>query len=110
MQPVDFTTLMALHHSLVANWIPARCENVVQLDPTTLTLGLRTLDRRRWLTISWHPQAARLHLGEAPPKGPDTFTFSQQLKHQIGQLALVAIAPVAPWERALDCKELVELL
>jgi predicted ribosome quality control (RQC) complex YloA/Tae2 family protein len=102
VQPVDLTTLMALRHSLETDWVPARCENVVQLDPVTLALGLRTLERRRWLRISWHPQAARLHLGDAPPKEPDTFTFSQQLKHQIGQLALVAIAPVAPWERALD--------
>ncbi|WOD38067.1 NFACT family protein [Nodosilinea sp. E11] len=102
MQPVDFTTLMALCHSLEADWVPARCETVVQIDTTTLALGLRTLDQRGWLTISWHPQAARLHLGEAPPKGQDTFTFSQQLKHQINQMALVAIAPVAPWERAID--------
>ncbi|MBD2114499.1 MULTISPECIES: Rqc2 family fibronectin-binding protein [Cyanophyceae] len=102
MQPVDFTTLMALCHSLETDWVPARCETVVQIDTTTLALALRTLDRRGWLTISWHPQAARLHLGDAPPKGQDTFTFSQQLKHQISQLALVAIAPVAPWERAID--------
>ncbi|MBE9155639.1 NFACT family protein [Nodosilinea sp. LEGE 06152] len=102
MQPVDFTTLMALCHSLRADWVPARCETVVQLDTTTLALALRTLDRRGWLTISWHPQAARLHLGDAPPKGQDTFTFSQQLKHQLNQLALVAITPVAPWERAID--------
>ncbi len=102
MQPVDFTTLMAVCHDLRANWLPARCEQVVQCDTTTIAIALRTLDRRGWLTVSWHPQAARLHLGEAPPKGPDTFTFSQQLKHQLNQLALVAIAPVAPWERALD--------
>jgi predicted ribosome quality control (RQC) complex YloA/Tae2 family protein len=102
VQPVDFTTLMAICHSLQTDWVPSRCETVVQLDPTTLVLGLRTLDQRGWLTISWHPQAARLHLGAAPAKGPDTFTFSQQLKHQLNQLALVAIAPLAPWERAID--------
>jgi predicted ribosome quality control (RQC) complex YloA/Tae2 family protein len=59
-------------------------------------MGLRTLDQRGWLTISWHPQAARLHFGDAPPKGQDTFTFSQQLKHQLNQLALVAIQPGGP--------------
>ncbi len=102
MQPVDFTTLMAVAHDLRCHWIPSRCEQVVQCDTTSITMALRTLDRRGWLTISWHPQGARLHLGEAPPKGVDTFTFSQQLKHQLNQLALVAIAPVAPWERVLD--------
>ena len=41
-------------------------------------------------------------MSEAPPKRPDTFTFSQQLKHQLGGLALTQINPLSPWERALD--------
>jgi predicted ribosome quality control (RQC) complex YloA/Tae2 family protein len=102
VQPVDFTTLMAVCHDLQTHWVPSRCEQVVQRDTTSVCMALRTLDQQGWLTISWHPQAARLHFGDAPPKGPDTFTFSQQLKHQLNQLALVAITPVAPWERALD--------
>jgi len=102
VQPVDFTSLKAVCHDLQTHWIPSRCEQVVQCDTTSISMALRTLDKRGWLTISWHPQAARLHFGDAPPKGQDTFTFSQQLKHQLNQLALVAIEPVAPWERALD--------
>lgn len=102
MQPVDFTTLSAICHDLRQGWLPSRCEQVVQVDTTTVSMGLRTLDQRAWLTISWHPQGARLHIGQPPPKRPDTFTFSQQLKHQLNQLALIAIEPVAPWERALD--------
>jgi len=104
MQPVDFTTLMAVCAELRRDWLPARCEQVVQRDPLTLAIALRTLDQRGWLTLSWHPQAARLHPDAPPPKGPDTFTFSQQLKHQLGGYALVAITPVAPWERALDLR------
>nr|WP_199305913.1 NFACT RNA binding domain-containing protein [Pseudanabaena sp. FACHB-2040] len=84
------------------HWIPARCEQVYQRDRNTLCLALRTLDKRGWLTLSWHPQAARIHMGEAPPRTPDTFTLSQQLKHQINGLALVSIETIAPWERALD--------
>ncbi len=102
MQPVDFTTLMATCAELRRDWLPARCEQVVQRDRTTLCMALRTLQQRAWLTIAWHPQAARIHIGEAPPKVPDTFTFSQQLKHQLNGLALVAIVPAAPWERVLD--------
>ncbi|MGD1909204.1 MAG: NFACT family protein [Leptolyngbyaceae cyanobacterium] len=102
MQPVDVTTLMATCADLRQGWLPARCEQIVQRDRTTLCIALRTLKGRDWLTISWHPQAARLHIGAAPPKQPDTFTFSQQLKHQLNGLALVSIEPVAPWERALD--------
>ncbi len=41
-------------------------------------------------------------IGEPPPRTPDTFTFSQQLRHQLGNLALVAIEPLAPWERVAD--------
>ncbi len=102
MQPVDFTTLAAVSADLRSRWLPARCEQVYQRDQYTLFIALRTLDSRGWLAISWHPQAARLHMAEAPPKQPDTFTFSQQLKHQLGGLALTQINPLSPWERALD--------
>lgn len=102
MQPVDFTTLAAVCQDLQEHWIPSRCEQVYQLDRNTVAIALRTLKQREWITISWHPQAARLHIGEPPPRTPDTFTFSQQLKHQLNGLALVAIAPTAPWERVLD--------
>lgn len=102
MQPVDVTTLTAIGHDLRCHWIPARCEQVYQRDRTTISLALRTLTARGWLTLSWHPQAARLHLDQAPPRQPDTFTFSQQLKHQLGGFALVAIDAITPWERVLD--------
>ncbi len=85
------------HHSL-----PARLEQVYQRDRHTLSLALRTLSSRRWLTLCWHPQAAHLCLGNPPPKGVDTFTFSDQLRHQLNGLALVGIEPIAPWERAIN--------
>ncbi|KAM3100156.1 NFACT family protein [Phormidesmis sp. 146-12] len=102
MQPVDLTTLTAACCEIRTDWLPARLEQVYQHDRFTVSLALRTLDRRGWLTISWHPQAARIGVGSPPPRTPDTFTFSQQLRHQVGNLALVAIVPVAAWERALD--------
>lgn len=102
MQPVDFTTLTAACGELRAEWVPGRTEQVYQRDRYTISLGLRTLKRRGWLTISWHPQAARIGMSEPPPRTPDTFTFSDQLRHQLGGLALVAIETIAPWERVLD--------
>jgi predicted ribosome quality control (RQC) complex YloA/Tae2 family protein len=102
VQPVDFTTLKAVSADLRKRWLPARCEQIYQRDPYTLFVALRTLDSRGWLAISWHPQAARIHMAEPPPKRPDTFTFSQQLKHQLGGLALTQINLLSPWERALD--------
>jgi predicted ribosome quality control (RQC) complex YloA/Tae2 family protein len=102
MQPVDFTTLTAACCELRAKWVPGRTEQVYQRDRYTIALGLRTLKHRGWLTISWHPQAARICLGDPPPRTPDTFTFSDQLRHQLSGLALVAIEAIAPWERVLD--------
>ncbi len=102
MQPVDFTTLVAVRQAFITQNLPARLEQVYQCDRFTLALALRTLTGRSWLTISWHPQAARMHCGDAPPRSPDTFTFSQQLWHQLGGLALCDVALVKPWERVLD--------
>ena len=102
MQPVDFTTLTAACAQLRAEWLPARLEQVYQRDRHTVAIALRTLERRGWLTVSWHPQAARVCMADAPPRTPDTFTFSQQLRHQLGGLALVSIEAIAPWERVID--------
>ena len=102
MQPVDYTTLMAVTAELNRDWIPARVEQVYQRDRFTINIALRTLKARPWLTICWHPQAARINLGDAPPRQKDTFTFSDQLRHQLNGLALIALRAIAPWERVLD--------
>jgi predicted ribosome quality control (RQC) complex YloA/Tae2 family protein len=102
LQLVDFTTLTAACAELRAVWLPSRLEQVYQRDRHTVQLGLRTLDQRGWLTLCWHPQAAHLCLGDSPPRTPDTFTFSQQLRHQLSGLALVRIEAIAAWERVVD--------
>lgn len=102
MQPVDFTTLTAAGSEIRDRWLPARSEQVYQRDRYTIAIALRTLKERGWLEICWHPQAAHFCIGSPPPRTPDTFTFSQQLLHQLNGLALVEIAQVAPWERVLD--------
>lgn len=102
MQAVDFTTLTAACQELRRDWVPARLETVYQRDRYTMLLALRTLDRRGWLCVSWHPQAARLCLSQPPPRTPDTFTFSEQLRHQLSGLALVDMVTIAPWERVID--------
>lgn len=102
MQPVDFTTLTATCSELRAQWLPSRLEQVYQRDRYTIAIALRTLNQRGWLQISWHPQAAHICIGDPPPRAPDTFTFSQQLVHLLGGLALVAIEAIAPWERVID--------
>jgi predicted ribosome quality control (RQC) complex YloA/Tae2 family protein len=102
MQSVDYTTLMAVCVELRRDCIPSRVEQVYQRDRFTISLGLRTLKTRPWLTISWHPEAARIHLGNPPPKGKDTFTISDRLRHQLNGLALIAVDEIASWERVID--------
>jgi predicted ribosome quality control (RQC) complex YloA/Tae2 family protein len=102
VQPVDFTTLTAACSELRAQWLPARLEQVYQRDRFTVSLALRTMKGRGWIDLSWHPVAARICLGDPPPRIPDTFTFSEQLRHQLSGLALVSIAPVSSWERVID--------
>ena len=102
MQPVDYTTLMASWVELNRDWIPSRLEQVYQRDRFTICLALRTLKAKPWLTICWHPEAARINIGDPPPRIKDTFTFSDQLRHQLNGLALTEINAIAPWERVLD--------
>lgn len=101
VQPVDLTTLRAICTSLQGT-LPARLETVYQRDRHTLALALRTLKQQYWLTLSWHPQAARICFEPPPPRQPDTFTFSQQLHHQLSRLALVKIDLLHDWERVVD--------
>lgn len=102
MQAVDFTTLTAVCGEVRDRWLPARTEQVHQRDRYTIALLLRTLNQRGWLEICWHPQAAHICIGSPPPRIADTFTFSQQLLHQLNGLALIEIKAIAPWERVVD--------
>ncbi|NJK72202.1 MAG: hypothetical protein HC926_02155 [Synechococcaceae cyanobacterium SM2_3_60] len=100
MQPFDLTTLVAVYHDVVSHWLPARIDNVVQTDLSTVHLSLRTFNARQWLTLCWHPQAARLHLSEQVAMSREVFQF-QQLLLRLKGLALVAIQQPDPWERVL---------
>jgi predicted ribosome quality control (RQC) complex YloA/Tae2 family protein len=102
MQPVDYTTLIATCWELEKEWLPAKVEQVYQRDRYTISLALRTLQQRGWLDLAWHPQGARICLGSPPPRTPDTFTFSDQLRHQLKGFALIKLNIVAPWERVVN--------
>jgi len=102
MQPFDYTTLKAVCYSLQENYLPSRLEQVYQCDRTSISLCLRNIEKKSWLIISWHPQAARICVGNPPPRGKDTFTFSDQLRHLINGYALIGIEIVSDWERVID--------
>ena len=102
MQPVDLTVVRAICAELRADWAPARFEQAYQRDRYTVAIALRTMQGRRWLDLAWHPQAARVCQAEPPPRGADGYSFSDQLRHQLGGLALSTVTPLDPWERVLD--------
>ena len=102
MQTVDYTTLVAICDALSSVYVPARLEQVYQIDRFTISLCLRSLQHKKWLTISWHPQAARICIGNPPPRLKDTFTLSEQLRHLINGYALIAVKIVTDWERVVD--------
>ncbi len=110
MQPVDLTTLRAVQADLTRTeagrdpLLPARVEWIQQTDLWTVIMGLRTLTTRHCLLLCWHPQAARLHLCQPPPKEPDGFQFSQFLQRQLKGLALTELALIDDWERVIDCR------
>ncbi|MGY2802732.1 Rqc2 family fibronectin-binding protein [Thermostichus sp. MS-CIW-25] len=110
MQPVDLTTLRAVLADLTQAKtgrdpvLPARVEWIQQTDLWTVVIGLRTLTARPCLLLCWHPQAARLHLCQPPPKEPDGFQFSQFLQRHLKGLALTELALLDDWERVIDLR------
>ncbi|MBW4699914.1 MAG: NFACT family protein [Aphanocapsa lilacina HA4352-LM1] len=98
MQAVDFTALSAARAEIQSAWIPARVEQIRQDDYQTIKLQLKTFAAQRWLVASCHPQAARLHMGEASRGKGARFSFASTLHQYLGGRVLVRC--VQPqWER-----------
>ncbi|GBF97380.1 hypothetical protein Rsub_11027 [Raphidocelis subcapitata] len=100
-QTLDYTALAACVAELQAEWVPSKVEEVVQPDPYTLSLRLRTPLRQGWLHLSWHPTAARACVGPAPPRGAasEAFSFVEVAGAQLRGLVLTGAALPAAWER-----------
>jgi len=109
LQTVDFTTLALICRELESLVVPARFQDAYQLDGQNLAISLRTLDGNRWLYFSWNPKAARMTLGDPPPKTKErkTYSLSQQIKNSLAGLNLVRISIASPFERiaVLDFSE-----
>lgn len=82
---MDYTTLFAVASSVqAAGWVPARIEGVVQSDPHTVVLRLRSMAGLGQLYISWHPQHSRVCMGDAPTRGAlsESFSLGEQLQQR----------------------------
>jgi predicted ribosome quality control (RQC) complex YloA/Tae2 family protein len=99
-QPMDFTTLSAVCHEL-RQGLPARVEQVVQVDNFTVHFLVKSWTGKATLLVSWHPQTARLHWTSPCPLSANTFVFGQQLAQKLRGLALVSIEFLSAWERVV---------
>lgn len=100
MQPFDFTTLSAALPELINRWIPARVEQVRQEDSHTVKILLRTFEGQRWLVLSSHPEAARLHFGGSSRDKAAKFPFGATLYQYVAGKVLVSCVRT-PWERII---------
>eukprot|EP00887_Chlorella_sp_A99_P006169 scaffold3.g6169.t1 len=78
----DYTTLAAAVEELQA-WLPAKCDQVVQVSAATLALGLRTATARTHLYLSWQQHAAGI-TRDGPPASrgaaSEAFGFGEQVQ------------------------------
>jgi hypothetical protein len=76
-------------------------EVAVQADAYTLVLGLRGLEGKTALHVSWHPDAARVSLGPPPPRvhKSENLSFGEQAQAVLRNLILVEASIPEPWER-----------
>ncbi|MFM8975725.1 MAG: NFACT family protein, partial [Vulcanococcus sp.] len=101
LQAMDYTSLQAVLAELGPQALPSRFEKAQQPDGHSLQLGLRTLERRLWIELSWLAEAPRLLAIAPPPRSGEGSTLAQQLQHGLGGLALVELHQ-PPWERCVE--------
>jgi len=104
VQSVDFTTLTALLDELNDKAIPSKLENVFQSSANKISFGLRTVEAKEWLSLSWHPQHSYLCLSSIAPaakkdKEDQNYTLSALLRSLLQGLALTEAHVAAPYER-----------
>ena len=91
IQIMDLTTLKAVVFELSQDIVPSRFENAQQIDPYTIQLGFRTLEKLTWIEISWLAESPRIVSIPPPKRYGEKSTLARQLKHLLGNLALVEI-------------------
>ena len=94
IQIMDLTTLKAVVFELSQDIVPSRFENAQQIDPYTIQLGFRTLEKLTWIEISWLAESPRIVSIPPPKKHGEKSTLARQLKHLLGNLALVEITQI----------------
>ena len=91
IQIMDLTTLKAVVFELSQEIIPSRFENAQQVDSHTLQLGFRTLEKLKWIEISWFADSPRIVQIVPPKRYGEKSTLAKQIKYLFANLALVEI-------------------
>ena len=103
IQIMDLTTLKAVVFELSQDIVPSRFENAQQIDSHTIQLGFRTLERLKWIEISWLAESPRIVSIPPPKRYGEKSTLAKQLKHLLANLALVEIKQIG-FERIVRFK------
>ena len=91
IQAMDLTTLKAVVFELNQEIVPSRFENSQQIDSHTIQLGFRTLEKLKWIEISWLAESPRVVSIPPPKRYGEKSTLAKQIKHLLINLALVEI-------------------
>lgn len=101
-QSFDFTAMVACISELEIVWVPARVEEVVQYTCHNLAMRLRTIDRRAWIYLSWHPSLGHIGISEDGPPRPskkDIYSFGDRVHAVLRGLVMTVGSLSQPWER-----------
>ena len=81
-QSLDYTSLFLSVDELANVCVPGKVENIIQENEYNMFVGIKTATGQNvWLQFCWHPSAARIGLGYAPPKGEGTpYSFAATLR------------------------------
>jgi predicted ribosome quality control (RQC) complex YloA/Tae2 family protein len=103
-QSLDYTSLFLSVNELAKACVPGKVENVIQENEYNIFIGLKTADSENlWLQFCWHPSAARIGLGYAPPKGETTpYSFSATLKAILRGYSVTSIKIPSPFDRIAE--------
>jgi hypothetical protein len=123
--PLDYTTLCALAAALRGVALPAKVDEVVQVDshtaclrvrvavaPTTTTAadddegqpGDDTPLETLWIWLCWHNMGARVTVGPPPPRGgpAEAYGFGRSLQAALGGGVLVQARCPVEYERCME--------
>ncbi len=91
IQVMDLSSLKAVMTEFNKEIIPSRFEKAQQINPSTLQLGLRTLNGLFWIEISWQADAPRLVQVLSPPRQGNQSTLAKQMQYSLRQMALIEV-------------------